>query len=210
MRKAITALLGALIVACSVQKHTAESPATSITSVDLPRRFDVTSLHVTREFATTMHAENWNDTGRKALTQASKRWWEATQGRVRIDVVFDLDFDSLSSLYELSTADKIIALKSDTDLAKHYDAILGQPGLTVLAVTQQKRTSEIDVYLMVERIADEDFEAIATHEFGHVFGLPDLPNTGSVMSGAGTRGVARPKELTWEDLALCRAERFCQ
>ncbi len=176
------------------------------------KRPDVTTVTVSRDFAITLHADkDFNAFARERIDRAARDWRDVTRGRARIDVLFDVDFDSVANLEthrELGHA-WLIGTMSDWPMGMWIDRRLGGPGATPLAATIEPVNGPVSVFLIVDRIAVEDFFSVVLHELGHVMGLPDLETFNSVMSGGRRREDAPADKFTAEDMALCRSYRFC-
>lgn len=194
---AIVAIIALLLACSSPQKGRPDSTATTTAAwkeVSL-------SLHGATEFT---------ELGRESIREASNKWRAVSGGRIRIDVVFDLDFNSLENLEEHQRANHslLIGVLSRYPIAEKIDELLGSRNSTPMAATIRGETSTL-VFLIVDRIDADDFESVVTHELGHVAGLPDLPTFGSVMSGARLRGAPAVNEFTHDDVTLCRAALLC-
>lgn len=174
-----------------------------------PPRHDATVVNVSREFSITLHADTaFTARGREILVEAADKWRAASEGRVQITVVFDLDADSMLSLQEHRDDSIIVGALSSFPAIATLDAQLGRPGVTPVAATVLGRTTL--VIFIIDRISGpEEFLSDAMHEFGHVFGLPDIPTAGDVMSAGHYVGVTPPTRFTAVDLDLCRASRLC-
>ncbi len=157
---------------------------------------------------------SFNEQGRAIIEEAARRWSVLTHGRANLIVVFDLDFDSIENLkqHKANRDSIVLGIESGYPIADAIDQSLGgRPG-QVLAATvheEDENTGPVLVFLIVDRIAADHFLAVVTHEFGHVIGLPDLPTTGSIMSGVEVNGIAPPDAFTPADVMLCRAAHLC-
>lgn len=84
------------------------------------------------------------------------------------------------------------------------------PGGTTEALVTDLEDGSRTVVFVRDRLLPKNLEVIATHEFGHVIGLPDLPTMGDVMSAVHTRGeVVSTINLTPADIELCRGFGYC-
>lgn len=153
--------------------------------------------------------EGFTPEGRRQIELAAAKWREVSNGRVRLDVVFDLDFESLENLRRHRDARhaQVVGLMSWMPLAEAIDAHFARQGIRPLAATTGE--SPPAVFLILDRIEAEHFLSVVMHEFGHVAGLDDLPLLGSVMSYAEVPGQPVPVEFTEADRALCKAARLC-
>ncbi len=194
-------LLAATLAACS---PSLEASSVRVTS-------GPTDVQYHRSFESTLHGDvDFDEPERALIREAAMKWNRAPGGYIRLEVVFDLDYSSVSGLQEH------VALRHNTVVKTPQTApaaawIDGQhPGVTVLAATATMRNGSSVVLVIVERIEPSHFVSDVTHEFGHVIGFPDAPTRGSIMSAQEVRGTPVPTELTEEDLALCRGLLFCR
>jgi len=178
----------------------------------LPDTTEVTEIIVTRSVSRTLHADvDFTEAGRSRIRQAGVRWANFTQGRVNLQIVFDLDFDDMIGLAEhmAEAHDAIIPVHSSMDIVSRLTTETGlDNGKLLLGATTHHENDAMVVRLVMDRIDPDDFETVVTHELGHVAGLPDLPTQDSVMSAASPAG-ARVKEFSADDAKLCRAFRYC-
>jgi len=188
----LVALLALVVSACCVTSttvsiHPPQAKATSFTT------------HVDTAFTPAERA---------AIVEATKEWERFSSGRVHIEAVFDLDFDSVETLKKFQDAPIIVRAES-------WMSILDDTPQGVLAWTNGKR----QIVLIVDRIPS--FKPVIMHEMGHAAGLawPDWcpadaygqadcnhsPDLDSIMS-ARYRGV---QAFTDADRAFCRASGYC-
>jgi hypothetical protein len=200
----VKALLALFALVCTLLACATVPPTT--------RAPDVTKVAAWKEFELTLHADvDFTDTGRGRIQEAAKKWRAASSGRVRIDVVFDLDFSSVANLqgHQESGDSLLLGVLSEYPIAKRIDAVIGSPGRMPLAATMSSDGGPTIVVLILDRIESDDFLSVVTHELGHVAGLPDLPTFGSVMSGARRRGDTSVENFTTDDQELCRSAKLC-
>jgi hypothetical protein len=167
----------------------------------------------TRTVERTLHGDvDFSEEGRRRIRRACARWSEFTQGRAKLDVVFDLDFDDVLGLrtHQLTAHDVIIGVTSNLEIVKVLEARThtDPAKITLLGATSDTVRGAKLVYLIMDRIDPEDFEAVVLHELGHVLGLPDLPTIGSLMSATAPSN-ARLQDFTEDDSGLCRAAHLC-
>lgn len=204
MRCLLPLLLGMLVGACSAK----EKPAAAHPSDPSP-----VTVEVTRECELTLHAEtDVSVEGRKVLANATEAWRNISQGRIRIGVEYDVDFDSVANLKEHQAADHsfVFGVTSDSDIVEELDAKIATPTSRPMAVTVSTESGAKHVWLILDRIPRAQALDVVTHELGHVCGLPDLPSIGSIMSGASLRNAQPLDAFTSEDVALCRAYKYCK
>lgn len=199
-------LVCCLLTLCCAPRATCPPPAA---------KPDVTTVRVYRTFELTVHADTeFLPQGRQIIEQAAAKWSALSNGHIRIRVEFDLDFDSIENLkaHQAAQHSVLIGLKSDYKIAQQLDEKLGGPGVTPLAATvRQTDDGPVMVFLIMDRIEDgAALLSVVTHEFGHVANMPDLPTSGSVMSGARRRNEEPVTEFNEADIALCRAARYCE
>lgn len=171
----------------------------------------VTTTVAWRDFSLVLHADNhFNELGRRIIVEAAENIRRLTHGRARLDVVFDLDFDSIENLKAHMAANHsmVFGVLSDYDVVKTLDEGLRGPG-TILAATVETKSRSQFVFLILDRIAEDKFSNVVTHEFGHVIGFPDLDAMGAIMSGRSASN--EPAILDWAeaDLKLCREFHYC-
>lgn len=180
-----------------------------------PKKPDVTVVH--KEVDMTLHADtDFTPMQRAAIEEAAAKWKEFSNGRVRLTIKFDLDFNSVSNLRAHKAAHDTVMISTpeDTELVEQVDAQAneGRPVQTmhVLAFTfPPGRGVDPAIFVVVSRINPKAFRAIIQHELGHMIGLPDLPSVGvDIMSGASKNGE-QASEFTDADRALCRSAKYC-
>lgn len=196
----LVAVLCCLLSVCCTSRPPAPARAPDPIEVSVWRDFELV-LHGDTDFA---------DEGRRRIERAASSIRRLTHDRARISVEFDLDFQSLENLKAHHDAhhSQIIGVTSDFDIVKTIDAIVPGPG-TVLAATAPTNDGSFVVVLILDRIEEDRFEAVVTHEFGHVIGLPDLKQLGAIMSGSEVHGAPYPTDWTRADVELCRSFRYC-
>lgn len=178
-----------------------------------PAPLEPDPVEVRKDFVSDVHADvDFNAKGRAALVQAAESWRKLTKGRVRINVIFDLDFDSIANLKAHRDAKDtiLVGVLSEYPIVAEIDAATNRGnGSTTLAVTAHLEYGARGIFLIMDRIREDAFLSVAIHEFGHLAGLPDLPTHGSVMSGASVFGEVPVVEFTEEDRMLCRVGAYC-
>lgn len=171
---------------------------------------DATTVTVWRDFELVLHVDHeFNAEGRKLIEKAAASIRRLTHDRARLTVVFDLDFSSLENLAAHKDArhSKVIGVVSHFDIVRSLDKLM--PGDNVLAATAPMKDGSIVVFLILDRIADDRFESVVTHEFGHVIGFPDLDAFGAIMSGRDIVGAPAIQDWTPADVALCKSFGYC-
>lgn len=158
---------------------------------------------------------------RAALEWAAEVWRQQTQGLADIRIVYDLDFNSVSTLKANVDNNVLIRFTSDIELiqkmdCKHAEAmelpcgtgegpkVLGfvYPPGGVNAAEQ----SPIRMGIVSDRVTgDGRLEGVTLHELGHVLGIAHLKERSSIMFPAYSDG--RKACLKSPDLdAYCRAQ----
>lgn len=186
-----------LSVCCAAPAPTPPaSPKRELQNLDLV-------LHVDTEFS---------DKGRALIAKAAENIRALTSNRANVTVVFDLDFTSISNLegHRRAKHSVVIGVTSDLEVVDRIDASVGGKGGIPLAATTTLDDGSKAVFLILDRIEVTHFEAIVTHEFGHVIGLPDLAIMGAIMSGRQSLIAPPPEGWAYEDVELCRSYRFCE
>jgi hypothetical protein len=159
-----------------------------------------------RDFGLTLHVDTaFDGIGREIIEKAGQNIRALTHDRARLELVFDLDFDAPAPDAHESL---VVGVLSTFKIVHTLEEVIGGGGQLV-AVTVPTKFDTTWVLLIMDRIEPEDFEAVVTHEFGHVIGLPDLPTMGSIMSGARVEGTAPLHAWTAADVELCRKFQYC-
>lgn len=162
------------------------------------------------KFAINLHCDvEFNQRGREVIYEASQRWFRASNGRIFINLVWDLDFDDEEALnVHIAEKDAMMwPVLSDYAIVEQIEKL--RPGTRPLAATGVLPSGSRYVVMILDRIEETSFDEIVTHEFGHVAGMPDIVPLGSIMSGADIHGWPVPHELTPLDIELCRKHRYC-
>ena len=159
----------------------------------------------------TFHAaQSFTSEQRKDILRAARFWEELTDHRVRLRVDFDVeDSDSFSVLRrELWREHLILRVDDRSVLSRSIDHLTHPEGGTklTLACTRVDHDGQTTVWFIDQRIERKHFFSIATHEFGHTIGLPDLEQPDSIMSGLHGNAVNWPSPL---DRQLCKTARYC-
>lgn len=198
----------ALSVGCAPPKRPTEAPVTA-RAPDPP-----VEVRMWRDFSITLHGDVvFTPSGREDIVAAAEKWRNVTDGHARISLKFDFDFDSAENVSHHAAANDsvIVAIPENSDVVRGIDRRLGGPHRKPMAVTMPSQGPDDPtiVLLIMDRISDEAFVSVVTHELGHVMGLPDLPTLGSVMSGAVREGGPYVNAFTPDDLTLCHASLLC-
>lgn len=178
-----------------------------------PRIPDTVEVKVTRTFDLTIHADvDFTPEQRAEMLKAAEDWRKVSGGRVRIKVVFDLDFNSISNLREHKEAEHFVVMAATSDIpmvrAVDEESARRHPGHKVrtLGATFSDETHKPRaMFLVTDRITH--WRLVFAHELGHVIGLPDLDTSGDVMSGIEDGNI--PQGFTPRDRAACRAAHYC-
>lgn len=197
-----------LLVCCLVLSGCA-THATRPTQATRPK--DVTTVKVWRTYSLDVHADkDFAPLGRALIDEAAMKWRTVSSGHIDIRPVYDLDFDSIENLREHATAghSTLFGLSSNTEAVATIDARVGGSRRTLGFTTTRKDDSHM-VIIVMDRVAKEMFLSVVVHELGHVIGFPDLPSTGSIMSGASYLNAPSIEQFTADDIALCRAFLYC-
>lgn len=171
---------------------------------------DPTTVTMYWEPTVTMHADaSFNEQRRATLLLAAEKIRIFTQDRARIDIKFDLDFNSQSNLMNhVMRADNTIRdVEPWSTVAQGIDA--RHPLSVVNAETatwKDGHASVVFIPLRYDRKFDLD---IAMHELGHMIGFDDLKTRGDVMSGGTWKTDAPAEQFTAADLAECRRVHLC-
>lgn len=186
-------------------------------AIAAPKKPDITVVH--KEVDLVFHADtDFTPAQRDAITKASEEWRKLSNGRVRIVVLYDLDFNSMSSLREHKDKkhNVMIAIPSAAPLVQEVDEQAAERAHVPTAQVQVQaftippgRAPIVAMWIVTDRVRPESFRQIVQHEMGHAVGLDDLPTVDTdIMSGAIT-GAGDAREFTERDRALCRAARYC-
>jgi hypothetical protein len=191
---------------CCAPRHSAITPDPST-----PERTEPVEVRMWKEFEITLHVDtDMSELDRTHAEEASRKWRVISSGHIRINLEYDLDFGSTSGLlaHEMARHSLVVLVQSTSPVVRQLDAQLGGPKKTVLAATTIEQ-DRVRVFLITDRIEAPKRLSVLTHEFGHVAGFPDLPNYGSIMSGAAPTGAPPVNEFTAEDTSLCRGALLC-
>lgn len=171
---------------------------------------DVTNVKVFRDVAVTIHADSdFGPLSRGIFQKATDRIRKFTKNRARIDVVYDLDFNSETNLQEhlVNHHSMMIGIESGSDIANIIDT--NHPGGTILGVTAFLKDGSVRVAFITDRIRLDAVDSVVTHELGHVIGFDDLPVMGAIMSGLSDPSLKEPEDFTPADLAECQKQLLC-
>lgn len=182
-----------------------------------PAKPDVTVVR--KEVDLVLHADvDFTKEQRAAIDRAAAEWKKISAGRVRITIVYDLDFDSPIGLKDHKDAkhNVLISIREQARIVQEEDAFLEQkyglpPGsIRVQAMTAAPpRNPTVTMWAVVDRIRPKMFRQIMQHEMGHGIGLPDLPTAGKdIMSGISKEG-SDTLEFSEADRDLCRKALYC-
>jgi hypothetical protein len=159
-----------------------------------------------RDFALTLHVDTaFDGIGRDIIEKAARNIRTLTHDRARLELVFDLDFEAPAPDVHESL---VVGVLSTFKIVHTLQEAIGGGG-ELVAVTVPTKFDTTWVLLIMDRIEAADFEAVVTHEFGHVIGLPDLPEFGAIMSGARVEGTTPLHAWTAADVDLCRKFHYC-
>jgi len=182
-----------------------------------PPKPDVTVVR--KEIDLVLHADvDFTKEQRAGIERAAAEWKKLSGGRVRISVVYDLDFDSPIGLKQHKDAkhNVLISITEQARIVQEEDAFLAQQyGLPVGTVKVQAMTAAppkhpiVMMWAVVDRIKPAKFRQIMQHEMGHAIGLPDLPTAGKdIMSGI-SKDSTDTLEFSEADRDLCRKALYC-
>lgn len=126
---------------------------------------------------------------REQINASVVDWFYFSGGNIACDIVYDLDFNSTTS---------VVKYGHDTIMARMlswYDPVVDPH---MLGVT----TKEHQIYFVVDRIPN--MRVVSRHEIGHAFGLHHVDNYNSVMSDTYNESY-----FTVHDLNECRSKKLC-
>lgn len=148
---------------------------------------------------------------RDQVRAAADTWRKASEGRIDLQLVFDLDFSDEAGAAEHAREghSMVLAVHEDYPSVVRLDAQLSKQGIVPLAATTSSPGRDV-VILIMDRMTPESFLGIVMHEFGHVAGFKDLTERNSVMSGIRDLTVASAEALTPLDITACRDLRYCR
>ncbi len=145
------------IVACCAPRAAPVTPTSATLDASAP---DDTAVRAWKTFELTLHVDvDFAPAGRALIEEAAHKWREISGGHIRIDVVFDVDFDETEELaaHVAARHSILLGVKSDFPIVKKIDARLGRPGSMPLAVTLTADDRPTTVFLIVDRIRADDF-----------------------------------------------------
>jgi hypothetical protein len=212
----ILGVLLILLVSCGSARNPAQTPNRAFdgapNNAPVVRTEGPVRVSVVRSVRVEIHGDvDFSADARRVIQRACSRWKQFTHGNADITPIFDVDFSSASNLHEHQNQNHnlILGIVSDGTIAKHLDEITHvQPHERVIAVTTTLESGAKVVYLIGDRIPNDEAESVVIHELGHVLGLKDLPFLGALMSGTAVTGL-RVQDFTQEDAELCRASHLC-
>jgi hypothetical protein len=186
MRKVILALLTMVLMACHGHKLLPEASDKPFIQILL--------VHADKDF------DNWE---RQVIKDSAAQWENASHGRIQILIQFDTDFTSEDEVDRLDG--NAVLMKGDSRMGMVRRIEEDRDG-QLLGVTIPRGHGSI-IVLISDRLQDPmDLMGVATHEFGHALGMPDLDGTGHVMSGHHAHGVHLVDGV---DVDTCRKYSAC-
>ncbi len=156
-------------------------------------------------FTAVIHVDKaFTEEERAHVRNATTAWSLFSMGQSKLLAVDDMDFDSGIGVDDVH---RILKITENNPLVDSVDA--QHPGYKVLAFTRRPYNpwAARTIYVISDRVEAPDFMWVVTHEMGHLLGLEDLPDTGSVMSGTGR---FRLNWFTPDDLRECQATGACK
>jgi hypothetical protein len=163
-----------------------------------------------REANVVLHADvDYTVPSRVLIERSAEKLRVFTGDRAKVKIVYDLNFldtQGLSDHVRMQHS-MLFDVPSDSDVARAIDERHGGVVGSVLAETATSYASGVQrVVFILDRIPMDRLEEVIMHEFGHLVGMKDLPNTGSVMSGWGWSGP----NYRSADLTECRRVMLCE
>lgn len=128
-----------------------------------------------------MHGDtSFSPEERAIVSQAALEWNLATNNRAHFTVIWDLNFDSISSLRQHRTDNLVLRIDSNNPLAEKVDdgyrKLMG-------AVVHTNPQEPQRLYLLMDRLADyHKMMSVTAHELGHVLWLNHNDNPSALMN----------------------------
>lgn len=136
----------------------------------------------------TLHADTaFTPTERGLITTASALWSVQTSGLAKIQVVYDLDFDSVSSITEHATNGHNMMKRMTSDMPEVQGE--DEPNAKLLGEVMPSGGVHnpwhlpLRVIFVADRLEGDPqfYLQVILHEFGHVLGLPHSPVISAIM-----------------------------
>lgn len=187
-------------------------------SCGVPSSKDVTTVRMYREATATLHADaEFAQPRRDTLLLAAEKIRKFTADRARIDIVFDLDFNSPTSLEShVVLGDSMVRdVEPGSSVAAAIDA--RHPSTTEIVQAETMIVKPVTLFtppqanvtFIPARYKPEIALAVAMHEFGHVVGFEHTPGDGNIMSGIGRANDPVLTDFTAGDLVECQRVHLC-
>lgn len=140
---------------------------------------------VRHPFTVIVHTDKaFTEEERFQVVAAADTWNAQTDGLANLEVVFDLDMNGASDLLHLARNHVLLLrMPEDTDVVEYLDEDSG--GRVLGAVTPSGGalvSKEARMIIVADRLPDSPtFRRVALHEFGHLLGLPHVPEPTGIM-----------------------------
>jgi hypothetical protein len=130
-----------------------------------------------------MHGDTeFSPNERTILESAVAKWNHLTNGVVRMEIVWDLNATSTSSLIAHQDDNLLLLGHSTTYLGEAADQMSGGKILGWVDHDLPYRFTPSKMFLMMDRLNNKKLWRVALHEFFHVAGMNDNQNPGHLMS----------------------------
>lgn len=186
-------LLAVLTISGCVSRTDIESPL-------VPHRpvMEVAEIH--------FHGDrNFTGDERNEILDAAETWNYTTNGAAHIDVVFDLDPDSVQNLLDHQDDDIILKTSSENENFQEDGAWDGTLGMTPpWGGIHNPQEGSVHMYLLTDVMWKYGFRTITIHEMGHALGLSHIPSPHAVMFNFAT------KDHTNACLTVADISEFCR